>query len=170
MWILTVLTVLFGVVALDQVSKLLVLTYLYEGQITLIPNVLRFTYVENRGMAFGLLSDQRWVFMVLSVVGIALVGVYLWFFAKTTLSRVSLAMIIGGGIGNMIDRIVLGFVIDFIDFCAFDFWIWVFNVADAAVCVGAGLFFLDLILEMVREAKAKGTGEPEDENDGDETA
>ena len=151
MWMITVFAVIGGVIALDQISKQLILTHLYGGQAVLIPNVLHFTYVENRGMAFGLMADHRWVFMLLSVVGIALVGVYLWFFAKTKLSRVALALIIGGGVGNMIDRVALGFVVDFIDFCAFDFWTWVFNVADAAVCVGAALFALDLILEVVRE-------------------
>jgi signal peptidase II len=66
---------------------------------------------------------------------------------------VALALVVGGGIGNMIDRVVLGFVVDFIDFCLFDFWVWVFNIADAAVCVGAALFVLDMILEIVRDAK-----------------
>lgn len=154
MWILFVLSIIFGVIVLDQVSKLLVLHFLYEDKVTLIPGVLDFTYVENRGMAFGLLADHRWVFMLLSTVGIAALAFYLFRYVKPTLGRVALALIIGGGIGNMIDRIAYGFVVDFIDFCAFDFWVWVFNVADAAVCVGAGLFVLELILEIVAEYKA----------------
>ena len=85
---------------------------------------------------------------------------YLFKFNKRPLSRVALAMIVGGGIGNMIDRIRLGFVVDFIDFCAFDFWVWVFNIADAAVCVGAALVFLDLILEIVADYKNKGKTVP----------
>ena len=153
MWMILVGALILGVIALDQISKALVLNFLYEGQIALIPGVLNFTYVENRGMAFGLLSDHRWIFMVLSVIGILLVGFYLYRYARSTLGRVSLALVIGGGIGNMIARISVGFVLDFIDFCLFDFWVWVFNVADAAVCVGAALFALDLILEMVREYK-----------------
>ena len=153
MWIIPFAAIAFGVIALDQVSKLLILEFLYNDQLVLIEGVLNFTYVENRGMAFGLLSDHRWVFMLFSVIGIALVGVYLWFFVKGTLGRVSLALVIGGGIGNMIDRIAYGFVVDFIDFCAFDFWKWVFNIADSAVCVGAGLFILYMILDTVREYK-----------------
>ena len=90
---------------------------------------------------------------MLSVIGIAAICAYLWFFVKSVLGRTALALIIGGGIGNMIDRVRLGFVVDFIDFCAFDFWVWVFNIADACVCVGAALFCLDLILETVREYK-----------------
>ena len=153
LWIIMVIAVITAVILVDQISKILVLAYLYEEQIDLIEGVLRFTYVENRGMAFGLLADHRWVFLVLSVVGIGAVAYYLLRYVRRNLSRVGLALIIGGGIGNMIDRVRLGFVVDFIDFCAFDFWVWVFNVADAAVCVGAALFVLDLILELVAEIK-----------------
>ena len=168
MWMILVGALILGVIALDQISKALVLNFLYEGQVVLIPGVLNFTYVENRGMAFGLLSDHRWVFMVLSVLGIALVGFYLYRYVRSTLGRVSLALIIGGGIGNMIDRISLGFVVDFIDFCLFDFWVWVFNVADAAVCVGAALFALDLILEAVRDYKKSHNGNEKMQENGEE--
>lgn len=141
------------VVLLDQISKLLVLAYMYEGHVVLIKGVLNFTYVENRGMAFGMLADHRWMFIVLSVVGIGLMGFYLFRYVKNWLPRVGLGLIVGGGIGNMIDRIRLGFVVDFIDFCAFDFWVWVFNIADAAVCVGAALFVLSVLLDMIAEGK-----------------
>ncbi len=164
--VILALAVIVGVILLDQISKLLVLAYLYEGEVAIIKNVLHFTYVENRGMAFGLLADRRWIFLVASVIGIGLVALYLFKFTKRPLSVVALALIVGGGIGNMIDRLRLGFVVDFIDFCAFDFWVWVFNVADAAVCVGAALFVLDLILELVEDYKrnkatsaTKGDGE-----------
>ena len=167
MWMILVGALILGVIALDQISKALVLNFLYEGQVVLIPGVLNFTYVENRGMAFGLLSDHRWIFMVLSVLGITLVGFYLYRFVKSTLGRVSLALIIGGGIGNMIDRISLGFVVDFIDFCLFDFWVWVFNVADAAVCVGAALFALDLILETVKDYKKSHNGSEKTQKSGE---
>ncbi len=156
MWIIPFVLIALGVIVLDQVSKILVLTHLYEDQLRLIPDVFHFTYVENRGMAFGLLAEHRWVFLFLSVVGIALIGFYLWFFSKGTTGRIGLALIIGGGIGNMIDRVRLGFVVDFLDFCAFpELWGWVFNIADTAVCVGAALFVLDFILEMIAEQKQK---------------
>ena len=155
MWILPFVAIACGVILLDQISKILIVHNLYEGQVDLIPHFFRFTYVENRGMAFGMLSEHRWVFIVLSVVGIAAVAAYLWFFVKSRLGRVALSMIVGGGVGNMIDRVRLGFVVDFIDFYALDFWVWVFNIADAAVCVGAGLFVLDLILGAVAEVKKK---------------
>ena len=166
MWIIPYAAIALGVIALDQVSKFLILKFLYEDQLVLIEGVLNFTYVENRGMAFGLLSDHRWVFMVFSTIGIALVGAYLWFYVKGKLGRTALALIVGGGIGNMIDRVAYGFVVDFIDFCAFDFWKWVFNVADSAVCVGAGIFILYLILDTVKEfKKQKENGPTEEKND-----
>lgn len=172
MWMIVMGAIIVGTVVIDQVSKALILNYLYQGQFALIPDVLHFTYVENRGMAFGLLSDHRWVFMLLSVLGIGLVGFYMVRYVKSTLGRVALSLIIGGGIGNMIDRISLGFVVDFIDFCAFDFWVWVFNIADACVCVGAGLFILELVLELVAEYKktrkgTKKTEKPEESESGD---
>ncbi|MBP3396183.1 MAG: signal peptidase II [Clostridia bacterium] len=168
LWIWIVAGIVAAVVAVDQISKVLVLTYLYGGQVEVIPGILNFTYVENDGMAFGLLSEHRWVFLVFSVVGIALMGFYLWRFVTRWKSRVALSLIIGGGIGNMIDRLSLGFVVDFIDFCAFpEIWYWVFNVADAAVCVGAGLFILDLLLEIVADAKKAKTAANGAENTSD---
>ncbi|MBE6702564.1 MAG: signal peptidase II [Ruminococcaceae bacterium] len=168
MWMIMVGAIIAGVIALDQISKALVLAHLFEGQFRLIPGVLHFTYVENRGMAFGMLSEHRWVFMVLSVIGIGLVIFYMLRYVKSTLGRVALSMIIGGGIGNMIDRVWLGFVVDFIDFCAWPkVWSWVFNIADAAVCVGAALFILQLIIELVQEIKKKkDPPEREEEQNG----
>ncbi len=148
MWIWIPILIALGVVAVDQISKALITAYLYGDAIALIPRVLNFTYVENEGMAFGLLANHRWVFLVLSVVGIGAVGYYLFRFAETRLSRIALALVIGGGVGNMIDRIARGFVVDFIDFCFIPVWVWVFNIADAAVCVGAILFAIDLILHI----------------------
>lgn len=154
LWILIVI----GVITLDQVSKLLVLATLKgEGSLVIINKVLRFTYVENRGAAFGMLDDKRWVFLLLSTVGIAAMIVILFKFSRgDKLLSTALAFVIGGGIGNMIDRIFLGFVVDFIDFYAFpSVWMWVFNVADAFVCVGAGLMMLYIVLDTVKEIKAK---------------
>jgi len=161
LWAFLMIGIIALVILVDQISKILVLTHLYEGQLELIRGILRFTYVENRGMAFGLLADHRWVFLAASTVGIGFMIFYLFYFVRRPLSRVGLALIVGGGIGNMIDRIRLGFVVDFIDFCAFDFWVWVFNVADAAVCVGAAIFVLDLLLELLEEVK-KGKGAQEE--------
>ena len=143
-----------AVVAVDQITKLLVAGNLAVGEsIVLIPKVLRFTYVQNEGAAFGMLADKRWVFMVISTAAIIGIFVYLWKFRpKSKLACTALALIVGGGIGNMIDRCYLTYVIDFIDFYAFPkIWMWVFNVADSCVCVGGGLLALWCIVEIVRE-------------------
>ena len=171
MWVIPYLAIIVGIIALDQISKVLVCAFLYGEQLSLIPGILRFSYVENTGMAFGMLANHRWIFMLLSVIGIAAVAFYLYRYQKTTVGRIALSMIIGGGIGNMIDRIFRGFVVDFIDFCAFPtLWTWVFNIADAAVCVGAALFLFDLVRDLIKELRAakenKTTAGSEDTNDG----
>lgn len=134
-------------VAFDQVSKLLCDIWLKSRQsIAIIPEVLNFTYVENRGAAFGMLTEHRWIFMVLSVIVIAVIAVLIVKFRKShRLLCVSLGLLLGGGVGNMIDRIRLGYVIDFIDFRVFDFWKWVFNIADCGVTVGCALLIIYLL-------------------------
>ena len=167
------LIVIALVVAADQLSKQLVVHFLDRIQpFDVIPGVFRFTYVENRGAAFGMLDDHRWVFMIISTVAIVAMLIYMWkFAAQNAFLRVGLSLVIGGGIGNMIDRIAYGYVVDFLDFCAFPtLWKWVFNVADACVCVGAGMVMLYLVLEIIKEAKAEnaakaaGNDELEDNN------
>lgn len=169
--------VIVGAIFLDQLSKWLVVTYLPDGGFELIPGVLRFTYVENRGAAFGMLADHRWVFIIVSTLALAAIAFYMFKFKpEGVLVRCSLAFIIGGGIGNMIDRMLLSYVIDFIDFCAFpQVWKWVFNIADSFVCVGAGMLILYLIMDTIKvtreekasklAAKADSEGEPQDKND-----
>lgn len=145
-------------VALDQVSKYLVVANmeLYES-VDIIPGVLRMTYIHNDGAAFGSMDEHRWIFMILSTV--AIIGILVYMFWKKPQDKLllsALILITGGGIGNMIDRIALGYVIDFIDFCAFpSVWMWIFNIADSCVCIGAGLLALWLILDMIRETKAE---------------
>lgn len=154
--------IMIGVIALDQLTKWLAVTFL-EGNpsFPLWQDVLHFTYVENRGMAFGMLKDHRWVFMVFSTVAIIGLLYYLHRYRpKSMWVQVSLAMIIGGGIGNMIDRISLEYVIDFIDFTLIDFA--VFNVADSFVCVGAGILIAYLVWDMINEIKREKAGKNEE--------
>ena len=150
------IVVMVASVFVDQLTKQLVVNFLdREEPFELIPGVFRFSYVENDGAAFGMLDDHRWIFMLVSTVAIIGLLIYMWKFCpKNNILMWGLSLIVGGGIGNMIDRIFLGYVIDFLDFCAFpDLWMWVFNVADACVCIGAGLVILYLITDIVKEAK-----------------
>ena len=153
--LISIVIILLAVLA-DQASKLLVINFLdREESLEIIPDIFRFTYVENRGAAFGMLDDNRWVFMVVSTVAIIGLLVYLFKFSgNNRLLNIGLALVIGGGIGNMIDRVAYGYVVDFLDFCAFpNLWMWVFNVADACVCIGMGVIVLYFIIDIVKDAK-----------------
>lgn len=143
--------IIVGIIFLDQITKWLTVINLDLGEsFPLIENVFHFTYVQNRGAAFGILKDQRWVFLIISTVAIVAMFIMLWKSRKDSkLLCVAISMIIGGGIGNMIDRCLLGYVIDFLDFTLINFA--VFNVADSFVCIGVGLFILELIFEMKKE-------------------
>ncbi len=155
--------VLLLVILLDQITKYLIIQNFKLGESKpLIEGVLHFTYILNKGAAFGMLADQRWIFIILSTISIS--AIILWIILRSAkmnyLWGTSLAMIAGGGVGNMIDRVWngeifgSGAVIDFIDFCAFpELWSWIFNVADAAVCVGAALVFLAVVLDEIKAAK-----------------
>lgn len=157
--------VLLLVVLLDQITKMIVVKNMQLGEsIPLIKDVFHFTYILNKGAAFGMLADHRWIFLILSTFSVLAITAYLIVRSRKigVLFGISLSMIAGGGIGNMIDRIWngevfgSGAVIDFIDFCAFpQIWTWIFNVADAAVCVGAGLIFLAIILDEIKEARKR---------------
>ena len=146
-----------GVILADQLTKILALQYLAPvGSYPLGEDVLHLTYVENTGAAFGMLKDHRWVFLVISTV--ALGGMIVYMFLNKNrhpLETVAVAFIVGGGIGNMIDRVARGFVVDFVDVKCIPFWKYIFNVADIFVCVGCGLFILYVLLYETRVKKAE---------------
>ena len=146
--------ILIGIL-LDQISKWLIAsTFILHESVPIVKGVLHLTYVHNKGAAFGMLADQRWIFLVVSTITILAVGAYLFLgYCEDTFNGISLAMIVSGGIGNMIDRTVLGYVVDFIDFTLINFA--VFNIADSFVCVGAALLCFSLIGETRRELKAE---------------
>lgn len=136
------------VLILDQASKLAVNTsmHLYES-IALLPN-FNLTYVHNYGAAFSLLAEaggwQRWLFAGLAVVMSTIIGVWLTRLQKhETLMASALSLILGGAIGNLIDRVAYGYVIDFLD-VYYQQWHWpAFNIADSAICIGVGLMILE---------------------------
>ena len=121
------------------------------GNAALVGELLGLKYVLNPGAAFGMLANHRWVFIIISTVAILALGAYLFMGkAQNKLYSTSIALIVSGGIGNMIDRIFLGKVVDFIDFILVPA---VFNVADTFICVGAALLILALIIDIVKEYK-----------------
>ena len=138
--------IVIGSVILDQWTKMLAVTNLMPiGSTVLLDGILGLRYVENTGAAFGMLKGQRWFFLILSTVAILAISIYLVKGRKTVppLFGVSLAMIVGGGIGNQIDRFANGYVVDFFEFLFVNFAI--FNVADCFVTVGACLVIFDLL-------------------------
>ncbi|NLT95203.1 MAG: signal peptidase II [Clostridia bacterium] len=122
------------VLLIDQGTKYIVKTTmtLYES-IPVIPNIFHLTYIENPGAAFGLLANQRLFFIFITMI---ILTTIIYFYYKLTgeklLLRIALGMVVGGAVGNLIDRLRMGVVTDF-----FDFRIWpVFNIADSAIVIG----------------------------------
>ena len=132
----------------DQLTKSWAVKVLKDGSsIKVIGNFLRFTYAENRGAAFSILQNQRWFFIVVTIV-MLIVLAYIFFRTKNInkLSRLSIAMIAGGAIGNFIDGLMLGYVIDFIDVRFGSFYNFpIFNIADSFVVCGT-ILMIFLIL------------------------
>lgn len=122
-------------IGIDQLSKVWALNYLKEvGTIPVIENVFHLTYVENRGAAFGMLENNQWIFVIVALVA-SIFGLYYLYNKKINiLGKSSIIMIIAGAVGNAIDRVRLGFVVDYFDFRII--WQYVFNVADVFVVVG----------------------------------
>ena len=146
--ILSLSVVLILVVA-DQISKYWASVVLaQQGPIPLIPDVFEFHYTENRGVAFSMLQGQQYIFIPLTIImTVALVLMLLRSpMRNSKLFRASIILVIAGAIGNLIDRILLGYVIDFLYFSLIDFPI--FNMADCFVVVGAILLFLFVMFGM----------------------
>lgn len=127
-------------VLLDQISKLIVVKTLplYDSVI-LINGIFSFTHIQNRGAAWGMFSENRWIFLTATAIAIVILPIVLYKYRNLhVLFGISMSMIIGGAIGNMIDRVFLGYVVDFLEFTFIDFP--VFNIAD--VCIVVGTFMM----------------------------
>lgn len=126
----------------DRLTKILTVKNLDLGEsVTVIPKILDFTYVKNTGAAFSILENATWILSIISV--LFCIG-EVWYFIKkkpeSRLLKTALVLIFAGALGNAIDRIFLGYVIDFIEITFISFP--VFNVADIAITLGAGLLIL----------------------------
>jgi signal peptidase II len=133
---------------LDQVSKLVIVSSMQLYQSIPITSFFKLTYVRNTGAAFSFLSDaggwQRWFFAVLAILISIIIAVWLTRLKKQeTLLAVALSLILGGAMGNLIDRLAYGYVIDFLD-VYYQTWHWpAFNVADSAITLGVMLMLLE---------------------------
>ncbi|MEE1056912.1 MAG: signal peptidase II [Acutalibacteraceae bacterium] len=132
------------IVVIDQLLKLLVVnTIKTGGSVEILGGLVNFQYVENRGMAFGMLKDCRWVFIIFTV--IVVVGVIIYMIKTKPQSKfllTSLALILGGGVGNLIDRIFLGYVVDYIQL---SFFSPVCNFADYCITIGTVLLIIYIL-------------------------
>lgn len=145
------LLVLF-IILLDQLIKYFVSTNMFLGQsIPVLPQIFHLTYIQNPGAAFGILENQRYLFILIAAV---LIVAVIYFYKKiiqlSKLFQVGIALLFGGAIGNMIDRIFIGRVIDYMDFR-----IWpVFNLADIAIVSGCAIIAFNLLFTTERSYKA----------------
>lgn len=160
-------------VLIDQITKIIAAgnMALYES-VPLIKGFFSFTYIHNYGAAWGIFSEHRWIFIVITGIAIIVLPIILYRFRKLHfLFGFSMSLIIGGAIGNMIDRLFRGYVIDFLEFTFIDFP--VFNVADICVTVGTVLMFIYIVFidkTLFADKKApkpeEATGEEVLPNDG----
>lgn len=146
------------IVLLDRITKNIVSgTMRLSESVSVIKGVFNITYVKNTGASFGIMSGARWFFVVLTV---ALIAAIIFYSVKNRMSDklflLSASFVIGGGIGNLIDRILTGAVVDFFDFCLINFA--VFNVADCFIVVGVILMALYFIKEDIKEKAERKRG------------
>lgn len=146
------LAVIASIVVLDQLTKMVVRATLpLTGHVTVIPNLLDITHVQNTGAAFGLLNAADFPYksgVMIVIAALALVAISLYarqLGSHERLSRYGLALILGGAFGNLIDRTLSGYVVDFVDVYWGDAHFWAFNVADAAITIGAVLVLLEML-------------------------
>lgn len=143
------IVLVLGIIFMDQLSKYMIETHMELGMsLPLLPDIFHITYILNPGAAFGILENQRWFFILIAVLLLVIVG---WLYPKLKaehrVMRFGVALLVGGAVGNLIDRVKTGYVVDF-----FDFRIWpIFNIADIAIVIG--VVFILFVLFFLAEKK-----------------
>ncbi|QMV40363.1 signal peptidase II [Cohnella cholangitidis] len=153
---------------IDYASKKLISGTVEENteKISVLGDFFIITHIRNRGAAFGMLQDQRVFFLCITV--IVVVGI-LWYLHRSYhtgsfMLMFALATILGGAVGNFLDRALFGEVVDFLQFNFGSYTFPIFNLADTAICIGVGLVILDSLLTMKQENKSNGNGEQPQEH------
>ncbi len=152
--ILLLLSVTFLILVVDQVTKWLVRSNLELGEqwmpLTWLAPLARFTYIKNTGAAFGLFQNANVILAVMAVlISIGVISYYYKVPDNEKLTKVALSMMLGGALGNLIDRVTIGYVTDFISLGTFA----IFNVADSCITVGVGLLILSMWISENKEKK-----------------
>ncbi|WP_239617347.1 signal peptidase II [Cohnella mopanensis] len=148
---------------IDYASKKIISANVEENteKISVIGDFFIISHIRNRGAAFGMLQEQRVFFLSITI--IVVVGI-LWYLHRSfrtgsVMLLFALAMILGGAVGNFLDRALFGEVVDFLQFNFGSYTFPIFNLADSAICVGVALVILDSLLTMKQENKSNGNGE-----------
>lgn len=141
------------IIVIDQISKWLIVKNMELGEnITVIENFLYITSHRNRGAAWGILQGQMWFFYIITAVVIIGMIYYIQKYTKENkVMGIALGLMLGGAIGNFIDRLFRKEVVDFINTYIFSYDFPIFNVADSALCVGVALLFIQMLLEGKQE-------------------
>ncbi|CAM2826028.1 signal peptidase II [Paenibacillus sediminis] len=151
---------------IDQGTKYLIATRLeLSEQIPVIDQFFLITSYRNRGAAFSILQNQRWFFILITIVVVA--GI-VWYLQKVKSSPnkllpTALGLVLGGAIGNFLDRALTGEVVDFLQFNFGSYTFPIFNIADSAIVIGVILIFLEALIQGQREKKEKGVTEKQQE-------
>ncbi len=147
------LPIFFGLLMIgaDLLTKYWIVTHMaLEQSNTIIPGFLNFTYIHNTGAVFGILPDQRWLLIAITaIILVVCIGLLIKTGFKSKLMAWAICLVVAGGVGNLIDRIQRGYVVDFIDVKFMDFY--VFNVADCCVVIGALLILLYFVVDTLKE-------------------
>ena len=139
-----IVLLLICLVLIDFISKLLIINYL-KNDFIIINNFLKFSYIKNTGAAFGIMGDSTIVLIVVTLIFIYYIIREMRANKLNKLSMYSYTLILGGALGNLIDRIFRGYVVDFISFTIFNKEMAIFNVADILITIGIVLYVIDLI-------------------------
>ena len=146
-------TIGVAVLVIDQLTKLLVRSQVaLNDSIEIVPGFLNLVHVRNTGAAFGFLNAvdlgyKQFLMTTVALVAVLAIGLYAWRVGpRERLARAGLALILGGAVGNLIDRAVAGYVVDFVDAYWRSYHFWAFNLADSAITVGACLLLLDMFV------------------------
>ena len=141
----------------DQATKFMVATKLMLGEeVPVLENFFYITSHRNAGAAFGILQHQRWLFIVTTIIAVSFI---VWYLNQSKhhsnkLLPLGLSFVLGGALGNLLDRVLRGQVIDFLQFNFGTYVFPVFNIADCAICVGAVLVILNTMFDRNRETTA----------------
>lgn len=152
-----------ALIAADQWLKLLIVDRFEEGETIPVTWFFNLVRAHNTGGSFSLLYDaggwQRWFFIGVAIIVALIILVMLWSNSKEKLTSFALSCILGGAVGNMIDRILLGHVVDFLDFHWGSKHFPAFNLADIAICTGAGLLILNELINLRKKRHEEHSSE-----------